>query len=182
MVYTAGFRERMVQRMAGPEGISAAALAREVGLSQPTLSRWLRAARSVVEMEEDQEPAKSGDTRNEESPKRKGGKRTPEEKLRLLGEAADLSEEELGLFLRRNGLHEATLAKWKEAAASGLSEAAKARSGRQSPEAKELAALRRELNRKDKALAEMAALIALKKRVQEIWGDGDDDTDMRSGT
>ncbi|MCC6783757.1 MAG: hypothetical protein IT457_13015, partial [Planctomycetes bacterium] len=32
----------MVRRMAGPERVSATALAKEVGISQGTLSRWLR--------------------------------------------------------------------------------------------------------------------------------------------
>jgi hypothetical protein len=34
-------------------------------------------------------------------------------------------------------------------------------------------ALEQELQRKDKALAETAALLVLKKKVQEIWGDAD---------
>lgn len=42
--YAAGFKTRMVQRMAGREGISATALAKEVGVSQDTLSRWIREA------------------------------------------------------------------------------------------------------------------------------------------
>jgi len=33
-----------------------------------------------------------------------------------------------------------------------------------------------------KALAEVTALLALKKKIAEIWGDGDDDTPTRSGT
>ena len=40
--------------------------------------------------------------------------------------------------------------------------------------------LERELTRKDKALAEAAALLVLKKKVQAIWGDEDDDTDPRN--
>jgi len=36
--------------------------------------------------------------------------------------------------------------------------------------------LERELRRKEAALAETAALLVLKKKVQEIWGDGDDGT------
>lgn len=40
--------------------------------------------------------------------------------------------------------------------------------------------LERELRRKDKALAEAAALIVLKKRVHALWGDEDDDTDSKS--
>lgn len=48
--YTDGFKARMVQRMAGPEGITATVLSKEVGISQPTLSRWLREAHTVVPM------------------------------------------------------------------------------------------------------------------------------------
>ena len=47
MIYSDGFKERMVRRMAGAECISANMLAQEVGIGQPTLSRWLRDARSV---------------------------------------------------------------------------------------------------------------------------------------
>ncbi|MGE0145571.1 MAG: hypothetical protein AB7I19_20325 [Planctomycetota bacterium] len=50
MAYTDGFKARMVQRMAGPERISACALSKEVGVTQPTLSRWLRQAPTVAPM------------------------------------------------------------------------------------------------------------------------------------
>jgi hypothetical protein len=40
--------------------------------------------------------------------------------------------------------------------------------------------LERELKRKDKALAEAAALLMLKNKVREIWGDEDDDTTPES--
>jgi transposase len=36
--------------------------------------------------------------------------------------------------------------------------------------------LEKELRRKDRALAETAALLVLQKKVRAIWGDGDDDT------
>jgi hypothetical protein len=35
--------------------------------------------------------------------------------------------------------------------------------------------LERELRRKDKALAETAALLTLRKKAQAIWGDGEDE-------
>ena len=44
-------------------------------------------------------------------------------------------------------------------------------------ETKRIRELEKELRRKDKALAETAALLVLKKKAQEIWGDEDDDTD-----
>lgn len=37
-------------------------------------------------------------------------------------------------------------------------------------------ALKKELNRKDKALAETAALLVLQKKVNEIWGSDEDDS------
>ena len=51
---------------------------------------------------------------------------------------------------------------------------------RSTGDAKRIKELERELARKDKALAETAALLVLKKKVQAIWGDGDDDTNPES--
>jgi transposase len=172
MIYSDGFKARMVRRMAGAEGISANLLSQEVGIGQPTLSRWLRNARRIGGM---------GD-------KKKSGQRSKskawstEEKLRVLGEAARLTDDKLGEFLRKEGVHEATLREWQEAAAAGLASASGKRRNKKSPEAKRVKELERELRRKEKALAEMAALITLQKKVQAIWGDGADDTDTRSGT
>ena len=95
----------------------------------------------------------------------------PQEKLRLVTEAAQLSPEELGAFLRRHGLHEAQLEEWRRAAVGALQKPKKRKSGR-SPEAKRIQELERELNRKDKALAEVTALLALKKNWMHFWGTG----------
>ena len=54
------------------------------------------------------------------------------------------------------------------------------RSGRASGDAKRIKELERELVRKDKALAETAALLVLKKKMALLWGDGDDDTPPKS--
>ena len=173
MNYSDGFIARQVRRMAGPDGISASALAKQVGVPQPTLSRWLRAASNVEAMT--RKPSKKDTT-----PRRK--RWTPEEKLRVLGRASQLDDDELGAYLRTEGIHEATLRQWQEAAIAALAGASKPRGGKKSPEAKRLAELERDLRRKEKALAEMAALITLQKKVQAIWGDGDDGTDTRSET
>jgi len=47
----------------------------------------------------------------------------------------------------------------------------KNKSGRKNIDAERIRTLEKELNRKDKALAETAALLVLKKKVQEILGD-----------
>lgn len=100
---------------------------------------------------------------------------TPEERLRAVQEANALSDQELGEFLRREGLHEADLTQWRRAALEGLTPS-RERRGKKSPEKKRIAQLEKELRRKDKALAETAALLVLKKKVQAIWGDEDDGT------
>jgi hypothetical protein len=46
---------------------------------------------------------------------------------------------------------------------------------------KRIRALEKELTRKDKALAEAAALLMLKKKVHDIWGDEDDPTAGSNG-
>jgi len=168
--YTNGFKARMIERIAGPEGISASALSKEVGIPQPTLSRWVREA-SVGGM-------------TDESPKKRRTW-TPAEKLRVVQEASQLTDDELGTLLRREGLHATQQEEWVEvanaAALSGLAPPKRSRA-RKSPEEKQIQALKKELNRKDRALAEVTAILALKKRIREIWGDEDDDMDTRSGT
>lgn len=157
----------MVQRMAGPLGISACALSKEIGIAQPTLSRWMRDARSLNGM-------------SKKSSKKRKNTIAPLEKLRIIAEASRLSDEKLGAFLRSEGVHEATLVQWQAAAALGLDAAAKPKNHKKSPEAKRIGLLERELARKEKALAELAALITLQKKVQAIWGDEDDDTRRRN--
>jgi transposase len=176
VVYTESFKAKMVQRMSGPNAISQMQLAREVGISQPTLSHWLRAARSLVAMTKD---------RASEAAVQGGSIRTAAEKLRIVMAAAALAADELGAFLRREGVHEAELEQWRTAvldagqvALEGGSPRAAASRG---ADAKRIKELERELRRKDKALAETAALLVLQKKVREIWGDGDDDTDEGNG-
>ena len=181
--YSAGFRARMIRRMAGPEGISATALSREVGVSQQSLSRWLRAA--SVPMPTVPAMTKKKKSKGSTSRSRSQRGRTAEEKVRIVLEAAALSDEELGAFLRREGIHEAQLEEWRAKvteAATGALKAPHAKKSDRTPEARRIQELERELNRKDKALAELAALLALKKKAQEIWGDEDDGTGTRRGT
>lgn len=175
VTYTDGFKARMVERMAGPTRISATRLSREAGVPQSTLSRWLKNARSLGSMNGEQ---------NDDRERPKSTRQwSAEQKLEVVLKAASLSEEELGPFLRREGLHSAQIDEWREQAISALGAAAK-KSRRRGPsaEAKRVKELERELLRKDRALAEVTALLALKKKLEAIWGDEDDGTPPRTGT
>jgi len=44
MSYTEMFKRKMVQKLTGPDAISAWALSKQVDVPQPTLSTWLRKA------------------------------------------------------------------------------------------------------------------------------------------
>ena len=162
--YSEAFKTRMVRRLVGPSAVSATAMAQEVGVPQATLSRWLVAARNVGDM-----------TRSTTK------KWTGVEKLRVVREAHGLSGSDLGAFLRREGLHEAQLTAWRAAAEAALAEPARGRTP-PSVEAKRIQELERELRRKNAALAETAALLVLKKKLEAIWGDADASTDGRSET
>ena len=158
--YSPAFKSRMLRRLIGPSAMSANALAQEVGVGQPLLSRWLRESRTVEGMG---------------SSKRR--KWTGAEKLRVVIAARGLSETDLGVLLRREGVHEAELTAWQAAAEAALNDAS--RRTPRSADAQRIHELERELRRKDAALAETAALLVLKKKVQAIWGDADDTTDPR---
>ncbi len=107
---------------------------------------------------------------------------TPEEKLAVVLEASGLTEADLGEFLRQKGLHEAVLAEWRTTALAALGGAAgKAERKAAAQATQRLRKLESELRRKDKALAEAAALLVLKKKAQALWGDEDEDMDPRSG-
>jgi hypothetical protein len=106
---------------------------------------------------------------------------TGAQKLRVVLAAHGLSETELGALLRREGLHAAQLAEWRAAAETALEPASRRREKAvPHPDTTRLAEVERELRRKEKALAEAAALLVLKKKLEAYWGDADDTTDPTS--
>lgn len=143
-VYSEKFRRKMVQRMSGPEAVSATALSKEIGVAQATLSRWLLAAGTISRVST---PPKKDLIVSPKAPRR-AEDRSPEDKLRLVLEAARLSESELGVFLRREGLHEADLEAWRESMLGGLRPAQSKHA--KSVEARQVRELEKELRRKDK--------------------------------
>ena len=165
--YSEAFKANMVKKMLLPGGPTATALSAKTGICQPTLSRWLRDAREKDVS--DSKPPSSA---------RRPSDWKPAEKLRILAETEGLEGEQLGAVLRREGLHEADLAEWRQAAMAALGGGPKASTG--TPDARRVRELEKQIRRKDKALAEAAALLVLQKKVQAIWGDEDDDTNKET--
>lgn len=159
MKHSEKFKAKMVSKMMGPARMSAHALSKECGVAQPTLSKWLREAK-VPDMA---------------SRKVTGSRRwAPEEKLRVVLAAAAAGEGGVGELMRREGLHEADLERFREevhgAVVSGMRPAS--RGG--SPDAKRVKELERELRRKEKALAETAAILVLRKKLSAFFSAGEE--------
>ena len=174
-LYSESFRKRMIEKLTGPHARTATALATEVGVSQATLSRWLKGAGTVGRT-----MSPLDDTTPTPPPTKRPQDWTAEEKWALMTEAVTVPEAELGAFLRRKGVHEAHLVEWRAAALAGLQRPSRQQRKAAHREKQQIRQLERELRRKDKALAEAAALLVLKKKARAIWGDEDDDTTPRS--
>ena len=155
--YSLAYKQKMIERLSGKDSASARQVSRETGMSQETLSRWLREARSL--------PVMAASTR-------KAKRWSLDEKVRILGEASKLTGAELTGFLERENLSLAEFEQWRLA----LEEEGRASQA----STKRIRKLERELARKEKALAEAAALLVLKKKVEHLWEDEDDDTDQES--
>jgi len=170
--YTDSFKAKMVQRLSPPNAITAMSLSKEVGVSQSQLSRWLRTARTVVPMTKDRPSDRVVQT--------SGGVRSASEKIRIVMGAAALGPDELGAFLRREGVHEAELEQWRETVVNGATSALEGgatKASSRGSDAKRIKELERELRRKDKALAETAALLVLQKKFHTYLEERDKDTD-----
>jgi transposase-like protein len=95
---------------------------------------------------------------------------TAEEQLTALHESHGLAGEKLQAWCRERGLFAHNLTSWKAAFCAGAKEVAP--SGREVKTLKdENVKLKRELVRKEKALAEAAALLILQKKFRALWED-----------
>ena len=171
--YTEGFRRRMIERLAGPNAISAFALGKEVGVAQSTLSKWLREAPTLPSMGS----KKSGRQGSGSGPRKWSGV----EKLQVVLEAASIPDAELGEFLRKKGIHEADLKAWRELTLDALEGGGKAAQHSAAAE-RRIKELEQDITKKDKRLKAVNALLELQKKVREIWGDAEEPTQPRSET
>lgn len=171
MAYSATFKQKMIEKMLAPDAVSARQLSQRAGVSQSSLCRWRDSA--MVE-------GMSNGKKKEGSIARPKSRRpqdwSPEQRLEAVARAASLPEEELGSFLRREGLREGHLERWRRSVLEALdTPAERRRHQKSSAQSRRIKELEFELRRKDQALAETAALLVLKKKAQAIWGDADDD-------
>lgn len=156
MGYSEKFRQSILQKVLRPGSSGISKIAEENGIHHDTIRRWLRLYKKETPLRSDN---------------KKSSNRSPEEKLKIISESYCLSGNDLGEYLRKNGLHSSDLEEWKS-----LFFRSQKSPGRPSknPEIESLIkrekALKKDLIRKDRALAEMSARVILLKKSQEIFG------------
>jgi transposase-like protein len=94
--------------------------------------------------------------------------------LNALIESSALSADELGAWCRGQGLHTHHLERWRRELIEGQGRGKGSQSTLRSLR-EENRSLKKELRRKEKALAETAALLVLKKKAASMWGEPEDD-------
>jgi transposase len=144
--YGQAYKERIVGRLLPPESAALDVVSREVGVSVATLERWRAQALA--------DGAGSG-----------GGQRwTAAARLEAVIATAAMDEAARSAWCRERGLYAAELEAWKRDAIAGLGEPRAASAVEARQDRRRVKELERELHRKDRALAETAALLVLSKK------------------
>ena len=136
-------------------------IAEEFGIAVTTVQNWLRQYRRSGVAEVGNSERRPEDW-------------TTQERLSALIDSAALSGDELGAWCRGQGLHTHHLERWRREIIEGQGRG-KESQGVLRALREENRSLKKELRRKDKALAETAALLVLKKKAASIWGEPEDD-------
>ena len=154
--YGQTFKNRAVARLLPPESAALEVVAREVGIGPGTLERWREDAQS--------RPAR-------------GRAWTAGGRLEAVIATAAMPEAGKSAWCREHGVYPAELGKWWSSATAALAEPEEARASPQATrqDRKRIKELERELLRKDRALAETAALLVLSKKVAVIFHKGGDE-------
>lgn len=141
MNYSEKFKESMVTKMLSSNDINVRELCEENGISKSALYKWKNEYASKVAIRKDKMP----------------GDWLLSEKFNAIIECSKLSEQDLGQWLRKNGLQSEHLKIWEE-------EMKKPKLRQDKKELtlakKKIKDLEKEVHRKDKALAEVSALSA----------------------
>ena len=150
--------------MLPPNNVPLGQLANEEGISEATLAKWRAEARAKGRLLPDANAGPEG--------------WTSRDKLAAVIETASMNAADLGEYCRRRGVYLEQLSVWREACerANDWERAATSRITRETKDDKKrIKELERDLARKEKALAEAAALMLLRKKAEAIWGRGGED-------
>ena len=154
--YGKAFKDRAVARLLPPESTPVMTVSQEIGVSVSTLERWRAEALGEPERERVW---------------------TATARLEAVIATAAMDEEAKSAWCREQGVYPSELEKWRASATTALAQPEEARASPQQTrrDHRRIKELERQLQRKDKALAETAALLVLSKKLSAILGEGADE-------
>ena len=161
--YSEEFKSSIIAKMLSPNNIPVPDLARDTGIPKDTLYSWRIKHQRSTGITTAKQQAPSGEV-------------SSVEKFTVVMETASLNEVELSEYCRRKGLYPEQLSAWRDTCMQANASAPlKVDRAKLTAQTKQIKQLEAELRRKDKALAETAALLVLQKKVQAIWGEPEDE-------
>ena len=161
-VYPEEFKASIIAKMLPPNNMPVPQLARETGIPKDTLYTWRGKHRRSHG---------AAATAHSTAP----GELSSEEKFAAVIDSASLNEVELGEYCRRKGLYAQQISAWRDSCLQANALAApKADRTQLKAQSKHIKQLESELRRKEKALAEAAALLILQKKVRDLWSEPED--------
>jgi len=153
--YSEEFRASIAARLLPPNNARIADIEKETGVPRDTLYDW----RTRYRNKQGASPY-SGKLTNQYS---------PDDKLAVIIETASYNEAELGEYCRRKGIYPIQIANWKASMVQGLiSEPSRADREQNQKQVRTIQNLEKDLARKEKALAEVVALLVLQKKFQAL--------------
>ena len=162
--YTKEFKDSVLRRLEEAPKITITDLSDEIGVPRTTIYQWIKKAET-----DKNKPATTNKPNH---------KWTSEDKFHVVLETAPLSETELAEYCRRKGIYVDDVKAWRnQCLKANLDEKEDPKELKESLKAeKELnKELQKELRIKEKALAETAALLVLRKKANAIWGDPEEE-------
>ena len=163
MGYSPERKAAVLKRMLPPNSLPLRHLSQDEGISEATLHKWRAQARGTGQLLPDADAGPSS--------------WTSRDKFAAVLETAAMNEADLAEYCRERGLFAKQIQAWRVACeqANDWERASAVRLGQASKsEKKRIKDLERDLARKDRALAETAALLVLRKKAAAIWGGGED--------
>jgi transposase len=158
--YSKEKRQHALVLMSPPENLSVSEVSVRTGVSRATLYLWQREARAKGLAV----PAGGGVAEGWSA----------RDKLGVVVETAGLSEAELAEYCRKKAVFVEQVRAWREACETGIAQGGTNSSPALREERKRNRALEKELRRKERALAEAAALLVLSRKLEAFRTQGED--------
>lgn len=164
--YSQFFKDNLVEKVLNRgSGVTIDDIVTEHGISRSSMNRWIQAAQQ----------AEQPTLMNSQSKEKRPQEWSRDERLQAIIDCGGFDEQAISAYCRKQGIYPHHISQWKKDFLSEESSVVKASTQAQLKQLKsDNKQLQQELQRKEKALAEAAALLVLKKKAQRLWVNGED--------